>query len=505
MPDQVVTRFAPSPTGALHVGGARTALFNWAFARKHGGKFLLRIEDTDLARSTEASERSMLEDLKWLGLDWDNEGDVPRQSQHKADGIYDQAIDKLIAADRAYEEDDAIRFRMPDHDITVHDEVLGEVTVKAGQTEDFIIRKGEAGGFMPTFHLAVVIDDAAMGVTHIIRGQEHLNNTPKHIALQQALDLPTPTYAHIPLIFNADGSKMSKRDKAKTARAAAKDANLQPPPPSGEGCSPEDITAFLNKENDDITIATLIAQHLNLTLPEIEVADFRESGYLPETLCTYLALLGWNPGDDVEEQTVKRDYLSANFDLERCGKSNGKFDRDKLAAFSADAIKALPLEVLCDAVWMLNEPTLSLRFANTNDLFFQGFCEAYRERSKTLRDPVKQGAFFFVDDGAITYDFGTKNMKKAMSKGDPNGATLLAKFLPTLEALPKDEFGSAAHDAINTFCEQRELNIGKLAQPIRVAISGSTVTPPIDATLDILGKQSTIARINNCLTAFNNQ
>ncbi len=194
----IVTRFAPSPTGSLHVGGARTALFNWAYARGRGGKFILRIEDTDQRRSTAESTRGILRDLAWLGLDWDAGPDPsaedpiassPQSFQSQRLELYNAAITKLLEADKAYEDDGAVRFRMPKQDITVQDEVLGSVTVKAGEIDDFVIRKGD--GF-PTYHLAVVVDDADMGVTHVIRGQEHLNNATKHAALQDALGLPRP-------------------------------------------------------------------------------------------------------------------------------------------------------------------------------------------------------------------------------------------------------------------------------------------------------------------------
>ena len=282
-----VTRFAPSPTGMLHIGGARTALFSWAYARGRGGKFLLRIEDTDQARSTPEATRRIVEDLAWLGLDWDEGPDAdavaaggdPYENTIGDHGPYFQsqrlptyadAVATLLESGRAYrcyktpeqltaERDAAraagkpykydrgestslsdaqiaeyeaegrpfvIRFRVPDEDVVVHDEVLGDVVTAAAELEDFVIQKSDD---FPTFHLAVVCDDEAMNVTHVIRGQEHLNNTPRHVALQDALGFRRPTYAHIPLIFNADGSKMSKRDKAKAARARRRYAPARGP------------------------------------------------------------------------------------------------------------------------------------------------------------------------------------------------------------------------------------------------------------------------------------
>ncbi|MCG8551187.1 MAG: glutamate--tRNA ligase, partial [Desulfobacterales bacterium] len=315
--EKVVTRFAPSPTGFLHVGGARTALFNWAYARAHGGQFILRIEDTDKARSTAEATKAIIADMKWLGLDWDqgpalgsDNGDSewdPYSTQIGENGpyfqsqrgdLYQAAIDKLFELGRAYycfktaEELDAarkaaraakkpyqydpadalainadkakleeylasdrkrvVRFKMPEHDVVVKDEILGDVVVAREELEDFIIVKADGG---PTFHMANIVDDNAMGVTLVIRGQEHLNNTPKHVALYEALGLKAPKFAHIPLIFNSDGSKMSKRDKGKAARAAAKDAKLD----GVEGIDEALFKGFIDKKNDEIPVAIAIA------------------------------------------------------------------------------------------------------------------------------------------------------------------------------------------------------------------------------------------------------
>jgi glutamyl/glutaminyl-tRNA synthetase len=492
----IITRFAPSPTGYLHIGGARTALFNYAFARKHGGKFLLRFEDTDRARSSEAAEQSILEDLQWLGLDWDNAGDEPRQSQRL--DLYNEAIEELQAADRVYEHADgngALVFRMPATDVTFVDEVRGRNTTPAGQIDDFVIRK--ADGF-PTFHLAVVVDDAAMGVTHVLRGQDHLTNTAKHVALQEALGLPTPIYAHMSLTNNPDGSKLGKRDKAKAARKAASEARLT----ALERTDPGLFKAFMDKESDAVDIAIAIAEHLGVALPEIDVRDFRASGYLPAALCNYLGLLGWNPGEDIEDFGPNPlAFLAERFALERFVKGNATFDRQKLAAFNAERIKALGPEALQQGIWKLNAERLSTRFSGADDALFAAFCEAYRERSKTLLDPVDQGAFFFTADDAIEYEFESKGAKKAMIKGEYNGFTALEELRPALAELPETDFGTAVHELIKQWSDEREMNMGKWAQPLRVAVSGGTVTPPIDATLNILGKASTLARIDRCLAA----
>jgi glutamyl/glutaminyl-tRNA synthetase len=483
----VVTRFAPSPTGALHVGGARTALFNWAYARGRKGRFLLRLEDTDRARSTEAAAAGILEDLRWLGLDWDNDP-PPRQSQRL--DLYNEHIERLLRAGRAYEDDGAVRFRMPGHDITVRDQILGDVIISAGQLEDFIIRKSDG---YPTYHFAVVVDDAEMGITHVIRGQEHLNNTPRHVALQEALGFAFPTYAHLPVIMNMDGSKMSKRDKAKAARAAALQRD------EGELArlvgDPE-LGAFLRKESDSPAVATQIAAVLGVHLPEIEVADFRASGYLPQVLCNYLALLGWNPGGDVEK--FDNEFLARHFDFDRVGKSNSRFDREKLFRFNADGIKALPAE---EFVQRWRDYCTHYRtdfLANLDGAVFAKLATAYQERSRTFAEPCELAGFLVRGDESVPYD--EKAVDKNLVKGE--GLALLRELAERLAQLDEHGFGMRAHDLIKQMAEERGLGMGKIAQPLRVAISGSTVTPPIDATLDILGKQRTLNRIRRCLNLF---
>ena len=433
----VVTRFAPSPTGALHVGGARTALFNWAYARRNGGRFLLRLEDTDRARSTEESARSILEDLRWIGLDWDNDP-PPRQSQRLP--LYNEAIERLLKSGSAHDDGGAVRFRMPDHPITVRDVVLGDVTVAAGQVEDFVIRKSDG---YPTYHYAVVVDDAEMGVTHVIRGQEHLNNATKHWALQEALGLPHPHFAHIPLIFNPDGSKMSKRDREKGL--------------------------------------------------EVNVEDFRASGYLPEALCNYLALLGWNPGGDVEKFDNK--FLVERFGFDRVGKANSKFDREKLFRFNADAIKALAPGRFVD-IWRAYCQKYQPEFlAKLNPGALERLAAVYQERSRTLAEPCKLAAFFVLDDAQIVCD--EKAVGKNLSKED--GLAILREYTERLRACPEPGFGNAAHELIRKMAEEKGIGMGKIAQPLRVAVSGNVVTPQIDATLDILGKGRTLTRIQRCL------
>lgn len=477
---KVITRFAPSPTGLLHVGGARTALFSWAYARGRGGRFILRLEDTDQKRSSEAAAEAIVADLRWLGLDWDNQV-IPRQSQRL--DRYNEVIDGLKAKGLAYDDDGAVRFRM-DHlpGVTFDDAVYGHIEVGRDQLENFVIKK--ADGF-PTFHLAVVVDDIDMHVTHVIRGQEHLSNTVKHAALYDALGEPRPVWCHTPSIMNPDGSKMSKRDKAKTARAAANAQGLQT---LGPGSDDARYQQFLAKDNDDLDIAERIAAALNLHLPEINLADFRASGYLPDVLCNYLALLGWNPGNNLERFDLET--FRGTFDFDRINKANSKFDREKLAAFNGDTLQKMPPDDFA-AKLAAHDPPLAARLGD----HFRGFCAMYQPRSRTLNDPAQLGAFFF--NPPQSYD--DKAVKKNLTKNDNEGLNVLRDFRDVLAQLPAWQ-PEAINAAIESFTTAKQLkNMGSVAQPLRVAVSGTAVTPPIDQTLALLGQQETLARIGRCL------
>lgn len=509
----VRTRFAPSPTGALHIGGARTALYNYLFAKQHGGEFILRIEDTDRKRHNEDAVAGILRDMQWLGLTWD-EGPQLDGSQRGPCETYFQSerldrylplAEQLIDEGKAYKEDNgAIRFRA-DSGIAFTDEVFGDMRFDAADLEDFIIMKapseeGEhAGQQFPTYHLAVVVDDHDMEISHVIRGQEHLTNTAKHIALFQAFGWDVPTFAHTPSIMNPDGSKMSKRDKAKAARAAAKDQGFEP---EGDNTA---FLSFMNKDNDELATAEMIANALGLALPEINVADFEQSGYLPATLLNYLALLGWNPGNDVEKFDMA--FMIKNFSLSRVNKANSKFDRTKLLSFNQDAIAAMEPEAFATALKNYGTTIASQRAFESilsDKTKCAAFAEAYQPRAQTLRDSFEQGRFLVLDSELeeLTPDLENKGIKKALLKGEAGqtGLDALRAFLPTIEAL-KDEpdFGTKVHDAIGPFCDEHGYGMGKVAQPIRVAVSGTTVTPPLDVTLNLLGADETIKRIHRLL------
>ncbi len=507
MTPPVVTRFAPSPTGALHVGGARTALFAWAFARGRGGRFILRMEDTDRARSSSASTCGMLRDLAWIGIDWDEgprpDADDPYapDGQQGANGpyfqsqrldLYHEAVNRLLAAGRAYEEEGAVRFRMGE-DVAFDDEVYGRIDIAGRELEDFVVLKSDG---YPTYHLAVVVDDAAMGVTHVLRGQEHLYNTAKHVALQAALGHPRPVYAHMPTILNPDGSKMSKRDKAKTARKAAIAAAIDPSALARRTGREDEaaIAAFLAKESDDVALAQAIADALHVDLPEIEVADFRRSGYLPETLANYLSLLGWSPGENRER--FDRPFLVRRFGFDRVGRANSKFDRDKLFRFNGDDLAAMDPDAFRGRWRDHCERYAPAYLERLDDDAFAALAAAYQPRSRTLAEPCRLARFFLADDEAIRYD--EKAVAKWLEKGDGQGYRVLEALRDRLAG--QDDFSPGAIDArIQAYAGETGLGMGKVAQPLRVAVSGTAVSPGIGETLAILGRERVLARIGRCL------
>jgi len=543
--DLVVTRFAPSPTGHLHVGGARTALFNWALARRLGGHLLLRIEDTDQARSSEDAVRGILEDLAWLGIAWDEGprlgeiGGDPRgvgpffQSERLA--RYDAAIEQLIEKDLAYpafesnEELDAlrraanaekrafryvrapafdraaalarrvrephvVRFRAPDETLTVSDRILGEVSFGPEQLDDFVIRKRD--GF-PTYHLAVVVDDEAMGVTHVLRGPEHLNNTPKHIALQRALGFRIPVYAHVPSIQNPDGSKMSKREAARAIQKA-----LDPLDPSDPRAVAIRAAGFEDKALAPDQLGRF-AEQLGIELPSITVEDFRRAGYLPETLVNHLALLGWSPGEKLpdgrDRERFDASFLAERFSLERVGRGNARFDRAKLLAFSQETIAALSDDEFLArwSAWCARYDPGSAKWLRSESAHL--FAAAVKPRAHTLAEPSAPGGpghFALVADDGFAYE--TRAVEKLLLKGEPSGLGLLPDVGAMLASLP--EFApDAIEAAVAAFAAERGVKLGLVAQALRTAVTGAGASPPLGLTLAILGRDATRTRIERCL------
>ena len=544
-PTIVRTRFAPSPSGPLHVGGARTALFCWAYAKAHGGSFILRIEDTDQKRSSDAACQALMHDLRWLGIDWDEGpefdgiggGDFGPYFCSKRLDIYHKYIDQLLDEGKAYRafetpqdldaaRNDAkrqkhnyrydrsalkldqatiqayldegrpyvVRFKLPnDEPIVVRDEVRGEVTVDPKEMDDFVILK--ADGY-PTYHFAVVVDDELMDVTHVIRGQEHLNNTAKHVLLQDALGFRRPVFAHLSLIFNPDGSKMSKRDKDKALRSAVREENIQSSPTPTIS---DETWQWWSQSKDhqlDLDDTVALADALNLVLPEIDVDDFRRAGYLPQVLVNYLALLGWSPGNDVEK--FDRAFLIEHFDLDRIIKSHAKFDRDKLLAFNLDAIQAMSPKQFRD-LWYAHCREYHPKFVEElSPEQFDMLAAANQSRSKTLDDTVNSSQFFIMADDAIEYE-QTKAVRKALCNGDPSGYDHLAAIKPLLADLT-DWTKDAIEPVVDKYSQEHANGkLGKVAQPLRIAVSGSTVSPAIFETLAILGREAVVNRITRCL------
>ena len=545
MSADVKTRFAPSPTGHLHVGGARTAIYCWAFARANGGKFLLRIEDTDQKRSSDQATTGFFEDLKWLNILWDEGpayqntggGDEGPYYQSQRLEIYKEQLQKLLDAGTAYyafetpeelneERNKAraekrpyrynraslgvspetveqylvqgkphvVRFKVPDGEaLTVTDCVVGDVTVQRTEVDDFVIFKGDG---YPTYHFAVVVDDALMKVTHVLRGQEHLNNTFKHTLLQEALGFDRPTYAHISLIFNPDGSKMSKRDKDKTLRKYVRENSIDSPPAES---IPQNAwnTWQASKDNQlETDEATLLALALGIELPEINVDDFKQAGYMPEVLLNYLCLLGWSPGNDIEH--FNAEFLVEKFSLDRIVKSPAKFDRVKLLAFNLDALQVLSSEEFEQRLLIWCQE-YAPAFAALDK--FSLFASANHERSKTFRDATVTSSFLIEEDQSISWP-DTKPVKKALLKGEVSGLSRMPVIIETLaqlETWDAESIDGCLHALADKLADG---SLGKVAQPVRIAVAGSPVSPPIGDTLVLLGKDSTICRLKRCHEHF---
>jgi len=546
MSENVVTRFAPSPTGYLHVGGARTALFNWLWARRTGGTFILRIEDTDQKRNTPTAAQQVMDDLKWLGIQWDEgpEAGGPNgpylQSERK--DIYDKYIKKLLDEKKAYycfetseelevmrkkaegqkgnltylrpekfpDENDVnkareqskpitVRFAVPQAEpIVVQDVVRGEITFAADEIGDFIILKSD--GF-PTYNFACVVDDYLMKVTHIIRGQEHLNNTPGQQALWQALfpDAPLPKYAHMSVTVSDTGGKLSKRERPKALRMAIKatqEIDMEAIAAAGD-ISTEQLDSFISgKTTPDMPNIDAMAKHLGVTLPEINIVDFFKSGYLPETMVNFLALLGWNPGDDREIMSVEE--LTRAFDLSRLTKSNSLFDRQKLIAFNTEHIKMISQEILLEHFKSYLNAVES-PVASADDELLSTIIKLC-EGSRTLVQTEQKSEFLFVDNDKIKYD--DKAVKKVLLKSD--GLVNLAIVRDKLAAM-NELSEQAIEDMLRGLAEEKQVGLGKIAQPLRVAICGTTISLPIFDSVRLLGRENTLTRIDNTLNKFQTQ
>jgi len=427
----VRTRFAPSPTGYLHVGGARTALFNWLFARKHGGTFVLRVEDTDAARNTDEARQAIFDGMNWLGLDWDEgpekAGNHGPYYQSERKPIYDAWFQKLIAAGRVYEDGGAWRFRFERKPVTMHDLVCGDVTIDyrdESNTPDMVVKRSD-GSYV--FHFVNVVDDLEMEITHVIRGEDHLMNTPKHLQLIEALGGKPPAYAHIPLILNPDGSKMSKRD----AGAA--------------------------------------------------VGDYPRQGFLPDAVVNFIALLGWNPKTEEEIFTIHE--LVDRFSLENVNRAPARFDFEKCKWVNQQHMAKLSLAEF---------QSLSAAFVEQEGLPVSGYtgtvAAMVKEKVRLLGEVPAAVDFLLMDE----FPYDPEAVAKV--GGNPSAKNLLsslAENFPTVSEWSAD----AAKAALTKTATAAGAKPGQLMFPLRVALSGRAHGPDLGEMLELLGKDRCISRV----------
>ena len=521
----VVTRFAPSPTGFLHIGGARTALFNWLFARHHGGKFLLRIEDTDKARSTTEAIDAILDGMRWLGLDWD--GHEYYQSQFWA--RHAEVAHRLLERGHAYRcymtqeelaaqrekaqaerrpfrihspwRDDScdqgdkpfvIRLKAPrEGETVIEDQVQGRVAVQNVELDDFVLLRSDG---TPTYMLAVVVDDHDMGVTHVIRGDDHLNNAFRQLAIINAMGWPVPAYGHVPLIHGHDGAKLSKRHGALGVDAYRDDMGVT-----------HVIRGDDHLNNAFRQLALLRAMNwrepVYAHVPLIHGADgaklskrhgalgvdaYRdEMGYLPEAVNNYLLRLGWGHGDD---EIISRAQATEWFDLGHVGRSPSRFDFKKLENLNGHYLREADDARLADLVAPRVEKLVGRALDGVDRDLLMRAMDALKPRAKTL-DEIADGATFLFQGDPLPVDEKAAEVLKAAPEG------LLAAVTARLRGL--DDWTTEELDAaVRAEAEAAELGLGKLAQPLRAALTGRTVSPGIFDVLLLLGREVSLARLD---------
>ena len=439
-------RFAPSPTGYLHIGGARTALFNWLYARHTGGTFVLRLEDTDAARNTQPAVEVILSGLRWLGLDWDegpltadatgpSKGDRGPYFQSQRKENYTRRVEALLSRGLAYEHEGAVKFKMQREPVLIPDLVVGEVrrelTDREAADPDFVIVRSDG---QPVFHLVNVIDDLEMGITHVIRGEDHLSNTAKHIALFHAFGVEPPRYAHIPLILNPDGTKMSKRD----------------------------------------TGASL--------------ATYLDEGYAPEAVVNYLCLLGWSPKDNREVLPLA-DVVEL-FDLPQILRHNARFDHEKLKWLNAEYLRALP----ADRFYEMSVHTLARAGVDTNRFataYVKAALDTCRGKVRLFSELPAYGGFYFVDE----VEFDAEAAKKDFI---PENKPRLEKLRAAFAKAPAFDAASL-EAALKETAKSLGVKAGVLVHPCRLACTGKTAGPSLYHLLEVLGKEKALARIERAL------
>jgi len=426
-------RFAPSPTGYLHVGGARTALFNWLFARKVAGKFLLRIEDTDRARSSEEHVKVILDGLAWLGLDIDEEIVFQGAGLER----HQRLADRLLEQGKAYEDQGAIRFRMPEGEIVWEDLVYGRISFQGDDIEDWVILRSDR---TPTYNFTVVADDIDMAITHVMRGDDHISNTPKQIAVYQAVGHAPPVFAHVPMIHGQDGKKLSKRHGA---------------------------TA---------------------------VGDYRKAGILPGAMRNFLALLGWNPGDE-RELFLTLEELAAAFSLDRIQKKSAIFDLTKLEWLNGQYIsRTPPAELFALVEADLRQKHLELAAIGRERLLRA--VEVQSERARTTLELAHRVAVRF-DAKLIDRD---AKADKLIAKNPDGFHSALAWAVERLQSLGEAEWQPDRLEAeLRQLAEDRGLAAGAVFQPIRIAITGQTVSEPVNVLLEVVGKAEGLRRMQAAL------
>jgi len=425
----IKVRFAPSPTGYLHIGSARTALFNWLFARAQQGLFLLRVEDTDKKRSKKEFLDEILSSLKWLGIECDEKP----YFQSKRLSLYKKYAHQLLDREKAYEDRGAIRFKVPKENIIIEDMVHGAIEFDNTLLEDMVIMKKD--GF-PTYNFACVVDDADMGITHVIRGDDHISNTPKQIPLYRALDLEIPRFAHVPLILGEDRSRLSKRHGATS------------------------------------------------------IAEYKESGFLPEAILNYLCLLGWSPGNNKE--IISLQDTIQTFSLESVNKTNAVFGMDKLKWVNNQYIKMLGTEKLTE---LLIPYLKKKKYKKATKTYVRRLAAIFRTRIKILGDFPEQAEYFFTnkikyDRAAVSKFLRRKELKVIFS--------ILIKRLKKLRPFDAQSIEKCCRDLIT------ELGIGggDLIHPVRVAITGKSVSPGLFDVIYLLGKDTTCRRLRQAVNRF---
>ena len=459
-----VTRFPPSPTGYLHIGGARTALYSWLHARQQGGRFVLRIEDTDLARSTQESVQAILDGMRWLGLDYD-EG--PYYQTQRFDR-YAEVIEDLLSAGHAYHcecsrerldevreqqkaaglkpkydgrcrelglsasDSTVVRFKNPlTGDVIIDDMVKGPIKIANQELDDLVLARTDN---VPTYNLTVVVDDMDMGITHVIRGDDHINNTPRQINILQALGKQLPFYAHVPMILGEDGGRLSKRHGA------------------------------------------------------VGVMQYRDDGFLPDALLNYLVRLGWSHGD---QELFTRDELLELFEISDVSRAPSTFNPEKLLWVNQEKIKSMSAEqLLAASAWHFEQAQIDV----PSDSFSLAAIALIQERCKTLLDVVSQTKPFFT----AVEEYDEKAVKKWIKANTVGLLSQLVELLKALSVWDKE----AIDECVNKVVNDNEIGFAKIAQPVRIAVTGSTVSPSIDATLELLGKEKSLQRLGAAIQEF---